>query len=173
MTANVAFAVNPELTYVRAKTGRRNLLFCRRARCQTRFDPATKFSRNFSGAELVGLTYSGPFDDIPFQQELQARRPRRVVVAWDDVGETEGTGIVHIAPGCGAEDYELGKRENLGLIVPTDQSAHFLPGAGPLAELHALEDVEVIFEKLRERDRLYRMQRYKHSYPHCWRCGTN
>ncbi len=45
-----------------------------------------------------------------------------------------------------------------------------VPGRWP--ELHALEDVEVIFEKLRERDRLYRMQRYKHSYPHCWRCGT-
>jgi isoleucyl-tRNA synthetase len=155
---------------VRAKTGDETVILSKGAAASA-LKPGYEILEEFPGSALVGLSYSGPFDDIPFQQELTNSVGRRVV-AWEDVGETEGTGIVHIAPGCGAEDYELGKRENLGHIVPTDQSAHFLPGAGPLAELHALDDIEVIFEKLRERDRLYRIQRYKHSYPHCWRCGT-
>lgn len=194
LTANVALAVNPEIDYevvtdpfgdivILAAKARGSSLkqgkivnFDDEAGPIKRTGPSGDFEMHqvhayVKGSELVGLSYSGPFDDIPFQQELTHGVGRRVV-AWEDVGETDGTGIVHIAPGCGAEDYELGKRENLGHIVPTDQSAHFLPGAGPLAELHALDDVEVIFEKLRERDRLYRIQRYKHSYPHCWRCGT-
>jgi isoleucyl-tRNA synthetase len=125
-----------------------------------------------SGAELVGLTYSGPFDDIPFQIENQNSKPRRVVAA-DWVGETEGTGIVHIAPGCGAEDFELGKAQDLGFIAPVTTSAHFRSECGDeLVGLHALNDVETVFEALTKRDRLYRIQKYKHSYPHCWRCSS-
>ena len=77
---------------------------------------------------LLDYSYQSPLPDIPFQG-LQRGESR--VLPWEDVGEAEGTGIVHIAPGCGAEDFELYKRfEGLGYIVPTDQSAHFLPGAG-------------------------------------------
>ncbi len=170
LTANVALALHPELTYVRAKTGD-NVVILSKGTVASALRPGYEILDEFPGSELVGLSYSGPLDDIPFQQELTNSVGRRVV-AWEDVGETEGTGIVHIAPGCGAEDYELGKREKLGHIVPTSPSAHFLPGAGPLAGLHALDDVETIFEELRARDRLYRIQRYEHSYPHCWRCGT-
>ncbi len=170
LTANVALALHPDLTYVRAKTGD-NVVILSKGTVASALRPGYEILEEFPGSELVGLSYSGPLDDIPFQQELTDTVGRRVV-AWDTVGETEGTGIVHIAPGCGAEDFELGKREHLGHIVPTSPSAHFLPGAGPLAGLHALDDAESVFENLRERDRLYRIQRYEHSYPHCWRCGT-
>jgi isoleucyl-tRNA synthetase len=124
-----------------------------------------------SGAELIGRTYSGPLDDIPFQVENAKTHPRRVVAAsW--VGETEGTGIVHIAPGCGADDFELGQAENLGFIAPVTSSAHFKSDCGEvLAGLHALEDAETVFAEVEKRGRLYRIQRYKHSYPHCWRCS--
>lgn len=170
LTANVALALHPKLTYVRAKTGEETVILSK-GTAATALKPGYEILEEFPGSELVGLSYSGPLDDIPFQQSLTNSVGRRVV-AWEDVGETEGTGIVHIAPGCGAEDYELGKHQHLGHIVPTTPSAHFLPGAGPLAGLHALDDVETIFQNLRERDRLYRIQRYKHSYPHCWRCST-
>ncbi len=103
---------------------------------------------------------------------MNAQTPRRSV-AWEEVGEDEGTGIVHIAPGCGAEDYELGKREGLGFIIPVDTGARFLEGAGQvLAGHHGLEEVDLIFQELEKRGRLYRVQKYKHSYPHCWRCGS-
>jgi isoleucyl-tRNA synthetase len=169
LAANVALAVNPELTYIRARSDSEILILSKET-AKTALKPNYEILEEISGRDLIGLEYSGPFDDIPFQQEMQASTPRRVV-AWEDVGEAEGTGIVHTAPGCGAEDFELGKREGLGFIVPTDGEANFLPGAGELSGKNGLSDVDFIFEELEKRGRLYRVQRYKHSYPHCWRCG--
>ena len=66
----------------------------------------TRSSQRRSGADLVGLQYRGPFDEIPAAgKAVEAHR----VVAWDEVADTEGTGIVHIAPGCGKEDFDLGE----------------------------------------------------------------
>jgi isoleucyl-tRNA synthetase len=169
LAANVALAVNPKLTYIRARS-EDDVLILSRETAKTALKPNYEILAEISGRDLIGLEYSGPLDDIPLQQEMQASTPRRVV-AWEEVGEAEGTGIVHNAPGCGAEDFELGKREGLGFIVPTDGEANFLPGAGVLFGKNGLSDVDFIFEELEKRNRLYRVQRYKHSYPHCWRCG--
>ena len=74
--------------------------------------------------------------DVVAQAELGAgrSRPRELhrVIAWKDVGETEGTGIVHIAPGCGKEDFHLGKEQGLPPVAPLDDSGVFLPGFGEL-----------------------------------------
>jgi isoleucyl-tRNA synthetase len=171
LTANVALAVNPELTYVRAKTDDVTVILSK-GTVQSALKPGHEVLEEISGADLVGLNYSGPLDDIPFQIESEKTHPRRVVAA-DWVGETDGTGIVHIAPGCGADDFDLGQRENLGFIAPVTPSAHFRSECGDvLAGLHALEDAETVFAELEKRGRLYRIQRYKHSYPHCWRCSS-
>ena len=169
LTANVAVALNPELTYVRARSGD-DVLVLSRESCKTALRPGYEVLEEIPGRDLVGLLYSGPFDDLPLQTEMNAATPRHSV-AWEDVGEAEGTGIVHIAPGCGAEDYELGKRESLGFLVPVDHSAHFVVSTGEFAGKHALEDVDDIFAGLEARGRLYRVQKYSHSYPHCWRCN--
>ena len=170
LTANVGLAINPELIYVRAKTDDISVILSK-GTAQTALKAGYEIIEEISGADLIGLTYSGPFDDIPAQIESQNRKPRRVVAA-DWVGETEGTGIVHIAPGCGADDFELGKAQDLGFITPVTSSAHFKSECGDaLAGLHALEDAETVFSELEKRGRLYRVQRYKHSYPHCWRCA--
>ena len=171
LTANVGLAVNPELVYVRAKTDDITVILSK-GTVQSALKPGYEVLEEISGADLIGLTYSGPFDDIPAQIESEALAPRRVVAA-DWVGETEGTGIVHIAPGCGADDFDLGKARNLGFIAPVTTSAHFKSECGEdLAGLHALEDAETVFAQLEKRGRLYRIQRYKHSYPHCWRCSS-
>ncbi len=179
LTANVALAVNPELTYVRA-TSEGQTFILSEGTAKTALKPGYEIVGTLSGAELVGLTYSGPLDDIPFQIENQQSHPRRVVAA-DWVDESEGTGIVHIAPGCGAIDFELGQAENLGFIAPVTASAHFREECGPelaglagVVQYDALgnvgNDIDHIFDALEKRGRLYRIQRYKHSYPHCWRC---
>jgi isoleucyl-tRNA synthetase len=170
LTANVAVALHPELTYVRVKTGD-DVVILSKGTVATALKPGYEILEEIPGSELIGLTYSGPFDDIEFQQQLQQDQPRRSV-AWEEVGEGDGTGIVHIAPGCGAEDFELGQRENLGFIAPVTTAAHFKKECGELAGLHALDDVETVFQALEKRGRLYRIQRYKHSYPHCWRCSS-
>lgn len=180
LSANVALAINPELTYVRAKSDDHVFILSGET-AKTALKPGYEILEEIPGSALIGLRYSGPFDDFQKQQEMNSATPRRVV-AWEDVGEAEGTGIVHIAPGCGAEDFELGKREGLGFIVPTDGEARFLPGLGELSGRHGvaekdsngvvINDIDFIFHELERRDRLYRTQRYKHSYPHCWRCSS-
>ena len=145
------------------------------------------------GRDMLGWTYDGPFDELPAQAhkfgypsgiaqvvEKQqwsaavAGKEAHRVIAWDQVGETEGTGIVHIAPGCGKEDFELGKVEKLPPIAPLDETGRFLPGFGPLegrpANDHATTDL--ILDLLKKSDRLVAVERYPHNYPHCWRCKT-
>ena len=170
LAANVAVALHPDLTYCRVKSDDKTLILSK-GTLKTALKPGYEVLEEVQGSELIGLAYSGPFDDIPFQEKMNAETPRRSV-AWEEVGEDEGTGIVHIAPGCGAEDYELGRREGLGFIIPVDTGARFLPGAGQvLAGHNGLEEVDLIFQEIEKRGRLYRVQKYKHSYPHCWRCS--
>jgi isoleucyl-tRNA synthetase len=119
------------------------------------------------GEELVGLHYQGPFDDLPAQEGVLHR-----VIAWDEVSLTEGTGIVHIAPGCGAEDFELARKHGLPVIVPIDESGRILPGFGALEGFSTDEVEDIVIEDLRERELLVQVGRITHRYPICWRCKT-
>jgi len=119
------------------------------------------------GRELVGLTYDGPFDHLAGAAE--ARQAHRVV-DWELVSEGEGSGIVHIAPGCGAEDYQLGKTTGLPAVAPLAEDGRFLPGFGPLAGKRFNEAARDILDGLRARNLLVAEERYFHRYPHCWRC---
>ena len=94
------------------------------------------------------------------------------VVAWDEVGEDEGTGIVHIAPGCGAEDFQLAKALDLPVIAPLDESGIVLDGFGPLSGRDVRDVADPIVEHLKATDRFYRLETINHRYPHCWRCQT-
>ena len=145
------------------------------------------------GADMLGWAYTGPFDDLDAQgcecgypievarvaeaRQWTARVAAKAVhrvIAWKDVGETEGTGIVHIAPGCGQADFELGKENQLPPIAPLDDAGCFHPGFGPLAGKNAVETstADAVFEILKSRDLLFATERYVHRYPHCWRCKT-
>ena len=88
------------------------------------------------GSELVGLTYKGPFDDLP-----AASKVKHEVIPWQDVGEEEGTGIVHIAPGCGAEDFDLSKQFGLDVLVPIDENGVYGDKYGLFAGEH-VADIE-------------------------------
>src|ERR1041385_2374976 len=87
--------------------------------------PDEAFVERVSGSALVGLVYTGPFDEIPAQQGIVHR-----VIPWDEVALDEGTGIVHIAPGAGTEDFELGQIHGLPVLVPIDESGRMLPEFG-------------------------------------------
>ena len=123
--------------------------------------------REFKGSELVGLKYSGPFDELPAQKGVIHR-----VVDWDEVSEGEGTGIVHIAPGAGKEDFLLGKKEGLSTIAPLNDMGDFIEGFGLLTGLNVYEVNDRIYENLKKKGVFYRLERYSHRYPHCWRCGS-
>jgi isoleucyl-tRNA synthetase len=146
-----------------------------------------------SGKEMVGWSYDGPFDELPAQQHpagfpeeiadvvvkqkwgpSEPARAIHRVVAWDLVGEVEGTGIVHIAPGCGKEDFLLSKTEKLVPIAPLNDEGIFLKGFGPLEGKSAIDHATTdwILANLQEKGILLAVERYPHSYPHCWRCKT-
>ncbi len=126
-------------------------------------------SVSVKGSELVGWRYRGPFDEVPAQE--QAKDLHRIL-AWDQVGEEEGTGIVHIAPGAGAEDYRLGKEHGLPVIAPLDDAGIYTTGFGFLDGKPVSEVNDLIFEDLQKKDLYYRVEKYRHRYPFCWRCGT-
>ena len=94
------------------------------------------------------------------------------MLGWDEVSLEEGTGIVHIAPGAGAEDFELGVRDGLPVLVPVDEAGAFYPGYGELTGLTTAGASDPIIAHLEGGGWLLRAEDYHHRYPGCWRCGT-
>jgi len=159
LPANVAAAVKPDAEYGLTEDGR--------WLAAERF-PDETFTRRVRGEELVGLTYVGPFDDLPAQAGVVHR-----VIPWDEVSLDEGTGIVHIAPGCGAEDFELSRIHDLAVLAPIDESGHLLPAYGHLAGLSTTEAAGPVEAVLRERGLIVEAGTIVHRYPICWRCKTS
>ncbi len=168
LTSNVSAAVHPDLPYVLVEQGEHRFWLSKGA-----VDNALRGSFRVldqkPGAELEGWTYDGPFDELPAQQESGSAEAHRVVL-WDEVGEAEGTGIVHMAPGCGAEDYELGRELGLPVIAPLNENGVFKEGFDWLTGMSVHETAEPIFENLEEKGLFYRLEAYTHRYPVCWRC---
>ena len=158
LPANVAAAVNPEIEYGRTADGEW---------VGVATAPDVELVERRLGSELVGWRYEGPFDELEPAAAVEHR-----VVAWSGVETDEGTGIVHIAPGCGREDFELGTELGLAVLTPVDEAGRFYPEYGWLAGLSTDDVAERIIEDLRARSRVVKVADITHAYPHCWRCDT-
>ena len=173
LAANVAAAVHPERPYVRARHGDDVLYLSKAALPVLRPDGRPSGQGDYTveaelpGRELIGLTYRGPFDELPAQEGVVHR-----VIEWEEVSEEEGTGIVHIAPGCGQEDFALSKQFDLAVIAPIDEFGNYIDGFGFLEGRFAGDVGPAVFESLREKGLLYRTEEYRHRYPVCWRCDS-
>ncbi len=164
LVANVALAVNPNLTYVSVSLlGHEKPVVMAKSALQY-IDGEKKVLKLFPGSDLVGLEYETFF---PF---LAVQDFTHTIVPWEDVADDEGSGVVHIAPGCGAEDFELGLKCNLPQICPVNESGIFTKEYGFLAGLSTTEAAPVIFKHLEEHKKLYKTMEYTHQYPVCWRC---
>jgi isoleucyl-tRNA synthetase len=184
LTSNVAAAVGPDLTYARVKQGDQVLYLSKGTLHMLKGD--YQVLGELKGAEMEGWTYDGPFDDLPAEQEVgghthlteltrgikQSAVQAHKVILWDEVGETEGTGIVHIAPGCGAEDFQLGRQYNLPLVAPLEDEGHFVEGFAWLTGMQVSQVATPIFGDLERKGLLYQVEPYTHRYPTCWRCKT-
>ena len=158
LPANVAAAVRPDLPYGRKPNG---------DWVAAGTGSPDDFVETKPGAELVGWRYEGPFDTLTPGAEVAHR-----VIPWDDISTEEGTGVVHIAPGCGAEDFELGKEHELPMIMPVDEMGHFYPEFGWLAGRATSDATDDILADLTARDRLAAAGTIHHRFPECWRCHT-
>ena len=184
LTSNVAAAVGPDLTYIKVRQGDQVIYLSKGTVHMLRGD--YQVLAELKGRDMEGWTYAGPFDDLPAAQEPgghtqltkltrgveQSAVEAHQVILWDEVGETEGTGIVHIAPGCGAEDFQLGREHNFPILAPLNEEGHFVEGFGWLTSKHVSEVADLIFADLDEKGLLYNVEDYTHRYPTCWRCGT-
>ncbi len=127
------------------------------------------------GSELLGKKYRGPYDHVDAVAKAQKEHPETfhtVIAAKDLVTPHEGTGLVHIAPGAGTEDFALGKEFNLPVVAPIDEEASYVDGFGELSGQNAKKHPEIILDYLKTTEFFVASHQYKHRYPACWRCKT-
>jgi isoleucyl-tRNA synthetase len=172
LTSNVAVAAHPDLTYVKVKHGD-EILYLSKGTLASVFTQKGSYQilAELKGKDLEGWRYSGPYDDMELPKKLGVPEAHRVIM-WDAVGETEGTGLVHTAPGAGKEDFELGKLNKLPTPAPLDEYGVIISGFGWLTGTHVYNSAEPIFDDLKVRGFLLRTQKITHRYPVCWRCGS-
>lgn len=171
--ANVALAVNPDFDYgVYAKDGEKFIMFTELAAKVLGKD--WKEVEKVSGAKLAGLHYRGPFDDLERVREAKKTNEQNfhsVVDSKDLVTAEEGTGIVHIAPGAGTEDFRLGQEKKLPVIEVIDESAVYLDKLGEFVGQNAKDNPGIILDYLKKQKKHYfKVEEYTHRYPTCWRC---
>ena len=162
LPANSAVAVHPNLEYVVFETQKGKFLVAEKL--LEEFKEKTglegKVVERYKGQELVGIEYIRPFSE----------KHGKVVVA-DFVASDTGTGIVHIAPGHGEEDYEVGKKFNLEMLVPVDDKGRFTEEAPEFIRGESVWKANAkIIEHLKNKGVLLYSGEIVHSYPHCWRC---
>ncbi len=137
---------------------------------------------SFKGSEIEGMEYEQllPYESNSLESILAITpdaKPFRVI-SGDFVTTEDGTGIVHTAPAFGADDYKVGKKFNIGILTMVDREGKFVDGLGPFSNRFvknykddpAYEDVNVdICVHLKKANRAFKVEKYEHSYPHCWR----
>ena len=192
LPGNVAVAVAPDVTYVRAEVDGESLIMAEPLVEKVLGEGAEIVAR-FSGADLIGRRYDGPVFDLadggpaadgPISRAMDdksAHRPVFSVLGGDFVTTEDGTGLVHIAPAFGEDDYRVAAENGIfdptqrgTLYNPVKPDGHFDSRVTGFAD-RFVKDPEVTRELIADLERrglLFREQVYEHSYPHCWRCGT-
>ena len=172
LPANVAVAVNPAFTYARVQAKKddgEEILWIADELVESvlkmgRYQDYTVLER-LNGSDLLGTEYTSPLADlVPHQAEIRHR-----IVAADYVA-LENTGLVHIAPGHGWDDYLVGIREGLEAFCPVDAGGCFTPAAGAFADMYVRDANDVVIDALG--DFLLARRKITHRYGHCWRCKT-
>ncbi len=179
LVANVALAVNPALEYVelrrRAGDDRRTLILAAsRAAAVLGADHAARWETvaTFAGSALVGARYQRPLDWVPYPESGPQAGAHELIVGESFVTADDGSGVVHMAPAFGADDYAAGQRHGLAFLQPVDAHGEFPAGLPVVGGMFVRGASEAIIEVLRSRGLLWRADTFEHAYPHCWRCGT-
>ncbi len=171
LVSNAAVAVDPELTYVRARRDGEPVRIVAAALRQRVLGPEAEVLSSFPGAALQGVGYQPPFGFIAGSEYGELGH---TVLPADFVTAQDGTGLVHTAIAFGEDDFRLGEQQGLSVINPVRPDGTYDRRIGPYAGRHVKDgDLNLdLVEDLRVRGRLLRSESYEHAYPHCWRCGT-
>ena len=164
LISNVALAVNPDVNYVKIRHG--GQIFILAEPRLSVIEDEYEILEKKKGSELVGTAYE------PIFTFLKPKEKAYYVIEADFVTTEDGTGIVHIAPAFGEDDYRVGQEYGLPTLQPVDKSGRFTQEVTLFAGKFVKDADPEIIENLRERGILYKSEVVTHSYPHCWRCGT-
>ena len=174
LVSNVALAVNPTLEYVelrkrKSETDETIILALARTPAVLGDDFAGRWETvgSFRGSDLVGKRYKRPLDWVAYKDGKH-----EIIIGESFVSADEGTGVVHMAPAFGADDYAAGQRNGLAFLQPVNLRGEF-PEDMPLVGAMFVKDADaVILEELKRRGVLWKSTLHEHAYPHCWRCET-
>ncbi len=122
-----------------------------------------------TGRDLIGRRYRRPLDWVPI---APGSGEHELIVAGDFVSAEDGSGIVHLAPAFGADDYAMGRRHDLAFLQPVNARGEFVEGTPVVAGKWIKDADPLIIDELRRRDTLWKATTLTHAYPHCWRCRT-
>ncbi|PAE17522.1 isoleucine--tRNA ligase [Virgibacillus sp. 7505] len=164
LPANTAIAVHPELTYVTVQLDNEKYIVAE-GLAKKLFKGDFQVVASCKGKELANVRYEAPFSYV------QIKKGHQVVLA-DFVTDQSGTGLVHIAPAYGEDDYRVVQDNGLDFVHIVDGKGRYTEEITPLAGRFVKDcDVDII-KLLAEKNRLFHKEKYTHSYPHCWRCDS-
>jgi isoleucyl-tRNA synthetase len=173
LVSNAALAVHPDLSYIEVRKNGRDdwslLLAEARATAvlgqewQSRWEVLARFA----GRDLAGLRYRRPLDWAAYVDG-----EHEIIIAEEFVSAEEGTGVVHISPAFGADDFAAGEKHGLAFLQPVNGRGEFPPSMPVVGGKFVKDADQLIIDELRKRDVLWKAATLTHSYPHCWRCGT-
>ncbi|MCR4305773.1 MAG: isoleucine--tRNA ligase, partial [Candidatus Daviesbacteria bacterium] len=179
---NVAVAVDPKAEYQSLEVNGESIwVMAKRVEALGRLEGLERAvqGKTVKGDELVGLEYGAPFDHLPRVNKALGEYVHRVIENDElilPISGEEGTGLVHISTGAGAEDFKLGAKFGLPVIELIDEEANYLDGMEEeFSGANAKKHPELIIDFLKNKDNgrfLLITERIKHRYPMCWRCKT-
>ncbi len=178
LPANMAVMVNPEFKYVRVRVedevwilakGLANIVL------QGLLNKQYEIIEEVKGTELEGLRYQHALvDEVPRQAEFHhiSKKVHSVILSDEYVTLEQGTGIVHMAPGHGPQDFEVGEREGIPIFCPVTFSGTFSEDGGKYTGMKVQKASEVVLAVLRRKGLLVHQDTIEHEYAHCWRCQS-
>lgn len=167
LPSNTGLAVGKEIDYVKIED-EENFYILGEPLLNRYYKDLTgiKIAERFKGSQLAGLHYEPLF---PYFRDIDPQHAFRIVMGHH-VTTDSGTGIVHIAPGFGEDDAEIGKKEKLPALCPIDSEGRFTEEVSDYQGVYVKAADKMIIKRLKEEGKLIKQETYQHSYPHCWRC---
>jgi isoleucyl-tRNA synthetase len=165
LPSNVAVAVRDNYDYVTVKVNDEKLILAEKL-IEKVFDTPPEIVNRMKGSDLVSKSYE------PLFTFVKPDKKAYYVVSADFVTLEDGTGMVHMAPAFGADDYEMSRIYDLPVIQPVDMDGNFTQEVMPWAGMFVKDADPLIIKDLEERGLLFKKELYEHDYPFCWRCDS-
>lgn len=169
LPSNLALALGPEIVYVKVKDGQEHYILAKeRLSAYYRSEKEYQIVWEKKGKELAGIPYEPLF---PYFAHLKDKKAFHTLLG-DFVSTEDGTGIVHIAPGFGEDDYRVLQGTGVPVVCPIDEECRFTEEVTDYRGTFVKDADKAIIKRLKEERKVVKHEQYLHAYPHCWRCKS-